>query len=245
MVWIRKNKKFVPKGKRRQQWVRRKMIKAPPGVLLAKRQTYSNNFTKTGMMASAGSVSAYTDGYLTLTTSASVQNHFFTVTQAFCLHDLVATNEFKSLFEEYSLRKVIVKLTPIDTSSVNSTSNPTLNALLHYAIDHNDYYASSADENQIDELRQKPSYKMVNMLQNHGRQIKVVIKPHTQTDVYAGVGATGYRDNGIKTWLDTTEDLTEHYGLKMVFEVFNPSSYEHQLRYKWEATYYLALRGLK
>lgn len=241
----RKNKKYVPKNRRRKPWTYRKQLKMSPNCLACKRVTYSDQFDKIGQVASAGSFSKWTDGYATIVTSANVGNHIYNVTQAFTFTDVIQKTDFSNLFDQFSIRKVIVRIQPLMTSADENTGYFGYNALLHYAIDHNDYATTTADEDGIDTIRQMASYKCVNILQNHGRSIKIVIKPHVAQAVYGGALTNGYSDRR-SPWLDMDSSTdVEHYGLKMFFEMWNPTAFEHTIRFKWEATYYLMLRGIR
>lgn len=256
MVWQnRKNRKYVPKNRRRRTWLKRRQQRPnyirPSSMLALKRNTYSNNFVYWGSQVSGGASSftkydASTGGCV-LTTSASIGQEYFSFGQAFCLRDLTARTEVTNLFDEYSIRKVIIKFTPMYTGANDQTGagDADLNAVLHYAIDHNDYASPSADENGIDELRQRLSYKCVNMLSKGGRAVKIVIKPRVAVPVYAGEIASGYATGPKKIWLNTDYADTEHYGLRGVFEVYNPSANAHFISYRYDVTYYCLLRGLK
>lgn len=166
---------------------------------------------------------------------------------AFSLSNIPNATEFTSLFDNYMIRKVVVKIIPYPVSSESyqaGSSYPTWAPLIHYAIDHDDHTMPTPDEGGIQDLQQYTSYKYARLVA--GRPITVVIKPRTegavQNSAVAVVAGTSLARN---TWIDCAQTDIPYFGMKFVCEGVSPAANSYILPMRCEATYYFKFKGVR
>lgn len=166
---------------------------------------------------------------------------------AFSLNSIPNYNEFTSLFDNYQIRKVIVKIIPYPCSAESyqsGSSYPNWAPLIHYAIDHDDHTMPTPDEAGIQELQQYQSYKYARLVA--GRPITIVIKPRTegvvQNSSIATVAGTSLSRN---TWIDCAQVDIPYFGLKFLCEGVSPAANYYTLPMRCEAIYYFKFKGVR
>jgi len=92
-------------------------------------------------------------------------------------------------------------------------------------------------------MRDRPSYKMYNLAR--ARPIVIRIKPRCAVAAYQGSTAlfTGYK-NVAAGWNDcvSPSHTIEHFGIKFIIEVLNPSAAVNYMNMKIEATYHMSFK---
>lgn len=217
----------------------------------------SKDLTLVNSATSAGSFTLNNQGFTTLTTTAAQQTFYYSMAMGFCLADIPDATQYSLLYDRYRLNKVEVKLYPVNTMSATSNNvvgnpnpgltwgNGQMGGFVHYAIDYDDRAAPTASDVGIDTLRNRTSYRMVNVAR--AKPITLSFRPRLAIAAYEASTAFAGYSNMRAQWLDTVSpsDDIEHYGWKAVFEIMNPSSNINYMNYKLEVTYHLEFRDPK
>jgi hypothetical protein len=240
-----KNKKVRRAGRKSKPRSGRPEGKVPKAVV---NRTYdfvrtatSNSLTLVTVNASAGgSTTLSSGGLLSLATGAVQQQYYFGVSAGFCLADVPSATDFTNLFERWRINAIEVSLWPMNTSSIASVSggNGDLGVLLHSVIDYNDRAAVTASDAGINPLRQRPTYRM----HQCAARGPIVFKFRPRMAI-AGYGSTFFANyvSLAPQWCDAASPTTEHYGLKLIFEVMNPTAANSFVNFKMEVKYWLSM----
>lgn len=189
-----------------------------------------------------GSLSFNNVGMTTITTTAVQTTFYYGFSMFFTLDTIPTFASYVSAYDRFNIQKVVVKIYPVCTSSTGqdivNPSNSQCNGFLHWVIDSEDANLPSASDLGVDTLRRRPSYRMVNLARS--RPMTRTVMPRIALGAYSGA-FTSYA-NRKPGWIDTASPSVQHYGLKGVFEVVNPSAVVHYINFKVEATYYFRLK---
>jgi len=165
----------------------------------------------------------------------------------FSLDNVTNSTEFTTLFDQYRIVKVVVRIVPFFSQSLTGAAATATLAqtavLVHSCIDNDDVTAPALSDAGISEIRQFNSYRMMNITNGRG-YFKRTIYPRTAVPVYGTGAFASYAMGNKKMWLDCQNPDTEHYGLKMIFE----SSYSgvaSVLYFKCEYDYYIELKDAR
>lgn len=208
-----------------------------------KRTVASKNFSQVYTDVSAGSnINFSNSGMVTLSLSATQNTQYFAFGKAFVLSELPNYTEITQLFDSYKIIGIKFRIIPVNnTTSVDDTTNPAngmLGGFLHWIVDHDDNDAPTASDVGIDELRQNNSYKVHNLFNSYNKNGFVrYIRP--KIPIASTYGALSGTIESKPQWLDCNSPIVDHFGLKGVFEIVNPSANVRYLNMKMEATYYL------
>lgn len=188
------------------------------------------------------SVSFNNGGMFVLTTGNTQSVQYFAVAQYFSLSTLPNVTTFTSLFDRYSITKIVVRVFPLATQATQAdTGNPQVpqvNGWCHSIIDHDDADIPNASDVGCDNFRQRLTYKCRNIIGTKCHSW--VIKPRVAIGAFSGA-FTSYA-NRAPGWIDSSSPAVQHYGLKQIWEVSNPDSLAYYLAFKYEVTYYLKFR---
>ena len=243
---------------RKRRTTQRKRVYRRPGI------SRMPNANKVGIHYFKRTVNAVSDVGLVCLGAASVsgsnrvdivasaglagQTQYGSMTYFFSIGSLPNVSEFTGLFDSYRIHKVVVKIIPYGTSADTSfpgapNNSASQNAILHYAIDHDDVGTPSSNESGIQTLQQYNSYKTRRLV--GGRPISIVIKPRYATPAYQTSTFSAYTEGNRRTWLDCAYSQIEHYGLKAVVETIAPNSTESRIPCRMETTYYMSFKGVR
>lgn len=151
---------------------------------------------------------------------------------SFSLGQLPDFTDFTSLYDQYRINKVVVKLIPKVTQAVLEGGVAMLNQNLqqvHSAIDYDDVTAP----NSISDLTQYQNHRMSRGNQIHTR----VFVPKALTTIGAVSSAPK-----AKQWLDTSTSGIQHRGMKLFIPA--PNSTGTTLYYDLECTMYLSFKNV-
>jgi hypothetical protein len=200
----------------------------------------SGSLTLVSASASSGaSTTINSAGLYNLATGSGQNQYYFTTSMGFCLADVPTASDFTGLFERWRLNAVEVTFLPMNTSSISSVAggNGDLGLLLHSVVDYNDRALITASDTGINSMRQRPTYRLIQG--TTGKPIRFRIRPRTAIAAYAGGAFTSYV-NMAPQWCDATSSSVEHYGLKLCWEVMNPTSVASFINFKLEVKYWLS-----
>lgn len=165
------------------------------------------------------------------------------VSTYFSLNDVPDVAEFTSLFDQYKISKVMIKIIPCQTSSLTSdgTNGNALGVIWHDLVDVDDATAPTATEAGLNDMREYQNYRSINLYKN-GKSITRVIKPHIAYGAYSGA-FTSYA-NQKSGWIDCGSPTVQHYGYKALAEIFSESNGAYSM-FKVETTYYLKFKNVR
>lgn len=154
--------------------------------------------------------------------------NFNSASCAFKLTDLQASGDFGSLFDQYKIVGVGIRISQI------KQGDPYATPQLFATIDND-----NATTDTLDQLRQRNSLKRWDFHPGSTKAFKMYIRnPKCAVGAYQGALSTGYVSNN--GWVDMSDNQVEHYGLKMFFGNITKGD-----RFSFETTYYLKTKGLQ
>lgn len=158
-----------------------RMLISPPNVHTFKRSVYT---------ASALSV-----------TTANVYSAF-----SFNLNAVPNSSEFTSLFDQYRVDYIKIKILPRGSSAEAGTNNNV--GKIFSVIDYDDDTVPTS----IDQLMQYPNVKTTRTTSDHTRSFR----PQFASSVYGSAVLTGY--GARRGWLDCESSTVPHYGMKIAIQ---------------------------
>lgn len=223
---------------------------APAGTHHFKRVCNITNPVSTNL-ATAVSVGTftYTDDSWTLGSGVAGGNkNYFSFSTMFTLDMLPNYTEFTVLFDQYKINGVRLTITPFSSDSpvqlatVGGNSNQSVSGFLHSITDYDDNTPVAASVAGINAMRQYESYRCSRLFK-HGAVMSRYIRPHIAQSAYGASVFTSFQNSGPK-WIDSNSPLVEHYGVKGVFEVFEPVTGLNPFYwFKVEATLYMSFKN--
>lgn len=228
-------------------------MRRPPmlGIHFFKRTV--NLWDQTTALTLTGNISLQSVGlgrYFVFTTGSVIsQNYFGSISYEPNLSNLPAISELSSLFDNYKLSKVVLKLIPYATSvdSADSSAGISggLNAIIHSVFDVDGSPTGFAgSEAGIASLQQYPNYKKRRLVGN--RPLKYVFVPRPQIAARGTAGSTTFvTPSGSSPWLDMSDLSVPHYGFYAVIESVAPSSTQQFINFRMEAVYYFKCKGVR
>lgn len=155
---------------------------------------------------------------------------------SFRLNDVIQSTEFTSMFDQYKISGVKVRITWNCTQGEISGGIPAPRMM--YSIDEDDKNIPTELE-----IRAKNSMKIHQFGQ--GRPLTLYIKPRLKRTVQGGVGSAY---GPAKAWLDCSYATTPHFGLKFYLnDLWLPSDASLDARnlFNVDLTYYLKCKGVQ
>lgn len=207
-----------------------------------------NLYDNTGNITLVGQLAWVNNAMLQFQLNAGAGvNTYGSLGMPFQIQNLPNHTEFTTLFDSYRINKVVVKMYPYSTVNAVSVAgapngNPDACGFVHFAIDHDDASAPTADEAGIRDLMQYPSYRRQRVVGT--RPVVCVIKPKLAKAVYQSALITAYAE-GKREWVDCTYPDVPHYGFKAVFEGVQPNNGASNIYLRAEATYYVTFKGVR
>lgn len=200
------------------------------GLTFGNSRPYYYKQTVQGYTASSASSALTT----TLTQTNAIQNIFF----AFRLDQLPQASTFASLYDQYCISKVVVKLMPINQPAhyVSGVVTPT-GGVIATVIDQD----GGAALTQLSEYLQYQSFRVQPTTSN--RMITRVIVPQVRMNVTTvNLGTT----DGVtkrKQWIDITDLTVNHYGMWLYLDPWNSAA--NNQTYQIFVTYYVKFKNVR
>ena len=143
------------------------------------------------------------------------------VSYRFQLSACLNYTNYRDMWDQYKINKVVVTWTPVRTQSVvqqvDDVTPSTTTNVPSYVV------AKDIDDlTQISYEDVKSRYGAVERIATKG--FKMVLKPAMLTEVYQGPVSTAYSPQ-YNTWLDTANNTVPHYGIRFAIESAEPSGY--------------------
>jgi len=160
----------------------------------------------------------------------------------FKLNDISTYTEFTNLYDQYKIRKVVIKMTPMISTLVAPTSTTTPTAAGNPGIIGTVYDQDDAGSlANIDAFMQYPSWKSQPVIRS--RPIIRTVYPKTRSEVFGAGGITAPAGVGKTGWMDCAYPNVPHFGLKVFID---PYYYQEQGQiWQLESRYYLAFKGVR
>lgn len=159
----------------------------------------------------------------------------------FNINQIPNITEFSNLFDQYSLRKVVVKFVPwTNDAPVTVTGNllHSTSPILDYCIDLDDADPPSPSQVGLQQLRERNNHKTVRMFKPH----TIVIKPRARGGI--GVADSSVQPIGLirPRWINLSEPNVPYFGLKLIFSGINPGAAGSFIM-RATVTYYVKFKG--
>jgi len=224
------------KTRRRVRVVRRKRVLKTTKVMNAIR--YCDPIGNT-TFALAGVLEEGAAGYLTHPTSSTVGVvNFGSFGASFAIQDLPHFTEYQTMFEQYRINKIVLKITPVATgaqagAALTGATTQTC-VIFHTCLDYDDSTAPAASEAGVDLMRQRTGYRQRNIYNGNGRPIVITLYPRV------------YHDGEPRKagWIDEGQAAIPHFGIKCVTEAISTGvAMDHY--FKLECKFHLSLKGFQ
>ena len=157
------------------------------------------------------------------------------------LNDLSNFTEFQSLFDQYRIIGIKTTIYPL----VNSTTygNGQVCGMIHWIQDHDDSSAPATTQAQVQAMMERGSYRHYPVIATQYNGYSRFLKPHVAIASYAGA-FSGYSNN-LSPWADTDSYNIQHYGDKILFELWNQTSNDTSLSVKIIHKFYLQFKDVQ
>lgn len=165
----------------------------------------------------------------------------------FKLQNVEGYNEFTTMFDQYKIRKVVMKLQLISNPDAAYPLNTTQSSAIANGVNWfpkfwyvRDY--DSVDTETIAEMKQRCDAKFFVMKPN--KEYSIVISPKVLVQTYRTATSTGYAPKPL--WIDCAQSDVPHYGLHTVIDALglDPAG-DTEFKIRWEVKYYLAFKGVR
>lgn len=193
----------------------------------------STTFTLSGALTEGAA------GYLDHTTSGTIGVvNFGSFGASFIASDIPNFSEYQSMFEEYRINKITLKMTPMATGAQAGaalTGATTQTAVMfHWCLDYDDAAAPTASEAGLDALRQRTGYRMRNCYEGNGRPIVISFTPKV------------YHDGEPRKagWIDEGQAAIPHFGVKCITESISTGVAMSHF-FKLETTFHVSVKGMQ
>lgn len=229
---------------RRRTTVRRRRT-APHRTLVLNlvRTVSSFLFTQAATAVTLGdSLNLSNGGLMTLGMSNIPGEKYFSLGLSFCGDDFPDFTRAAEMWEEYRITSVTVKCMALPTAALSQAPGVAESALggwCYSVIDTDDAAAFPASSVGMALMRERDSYKIKNLFTNWKRTIRV----KQVAPVYAGI-TTAYQSQKPQ-WVSTAYSDANHYGIKVLWHVVNPSATGVNLNFQFTAQYHVSFRGAK
>lgn len=159
----------------------------------------------------------------------------------FFLNQVPQVATFTSLFDQYRINKIVVKLFPmvnqvVTTDVASGLVVPRDMGMLATIID----FDGGAGPTTLDAFQEYQNCKVQQVV---NRKVYTrIFTPRTLGSIQVGGGSVTSAQNRAKQWIDTAHTNVTHYGLKIYMDggnLYNLASYDVQ------ATFYLSFRNVR
>lgn len=124
------------------------------------------------------------------------------------LNDLQGHATLTALFEEYSIRKIVIVNVPTQTTSSQGVGNTHPRGYYYYTINR----FGTAPPGTLDQFITDPNVKVV----PYFKTVKVAFIPNVLSNVFLGAGTRDYALQ-YRPWLRTETTTVPHYGVTSAF----------------------------
>lgn len=171
---------------------------------------------------------------------ANNQTSMFGLGCQFALTDIIGSSEFTTLFNEYRLDKIVLRISTTTWGAINGTASQMPSAYVF--VDHNDAVAPASSQ----VAQQRDNCQLIDFTVHKAHY--VTFTPKCAQQIYtSGLAVSyGYQANNKSLWLDTTSpsDNTPHYGVKMFFRNFDTVNFSGT-GLRIQPTYYMTFRNTR
>lgn len=215
--------------------------------------TITDSATTTALSATSGanfSYNASADSWVLDSNAAALNATYYSMGLQFNLGMLPDYTDFYNLYDQYRISAIKLKLTPYSTnanlqSGLSGSTNQGLAVICHHLVDPDDGAAFTASQVGVNGMRQYPTYKTRNLFNSTGISIKRYFKPRIAMAAFdSAIGTSAVaRVNSPPRFLDMVNYAINHFGWKIIFEMFQPDTSQRIfVWFKLEATLYLKMR---
>lgn len=163
----------------------------------------------------------------------------------FSLADIPNPSEFSNLFDAYMITGVMLQIKMINnpTSNFEPFSSTQTGANFYPTI----WYTPDHDDHATVTLPQIKEFERVRHKVLHpNRELNIMLRPTTLTQLYRSTTTTGYSQNRRRQWIDMAQTDVPHYGIKMVFDFEGlTSNAGAEYNFKVNAKYYFKTKQVR
>lgn len=195
-----------------------------------------------------GTVCQKSGGYLQVTSPAGLGNYatvYGSGSVYFQLSTLPDVSDYGNLFDRYKILGVAIRIIPVATNVATEGSvlpgSFQTPLILHTIQDFDDAQRPTNSEAGVNEMRQYPNYKCLNIYAMQGKPYSCYIRPKVAKSVYAGM-TTAYQSSYFP-WIDMANQNAQGYGFKFIIETVTKNNTQCVQAFKIEASYYLKFRN--
>lgn len=170
--------------------------------------------------------------------------HYWTMGISFAAAPLPGITEFATLFDYYSIRKVVVKFSAFSNVANVPGAQSGQSPQVYYYIDHDDNQVPVPTGAGLQEFRQRHNLKTARMF----RPLRIVIKPRCLVNVRSlQEGPVTVASSAMifrPKRLDVADLQVPHYGLKLFFAGIDPG-FASFFSFQAEVIYYVKFSGVR
>lgn len=181
------------------------------------------------------------DDVIAFAIPAGITINYASYAWVFQLFDLTAAQQNLILqFDRYMIGPIIAHFTPVGNVSLVGPQSGVgyggMSAEYALAYDHDDYAATGANLASWNQFRSRPGCKKRNGVRSCRYQVKPTnLAPIVDTNAATVSSARSMRSG----WIDSAYTKPLHYGLKAMFQFFNPSTIVTEWAIRGRLTYYI------
>lgn len=223
--------------------------RAAPLVLAA---PFIDSAVGTATSPNTGQLISYTADALFLATGVVGQIFtYYSISMSFTLSQIPSYTEFTNLYDRYMLMGVSIKFIPLGTQSntesvaTGSGGQEAVGGWVYSVVDYDDNALFPATPAGVASMRMYPGFQAKNIYDTRRPGVKRYIRPRTAIAQIDSTGAVVATANQRHTWIDCSNPNIQHYGLKIIFEIFQPTASSAVLWFRPEMVFYFKCRDLR
>jgi len=169
-----------------------------------------------------------------------------TLSYYFILTDVPTYTELTSLFDQYKVDRLTLKLysyaTSVTVGAAVSSNYPQSGIIVHDVVDYDDAALPTGSDAGVQELREYQNYKCRNLINAAGAPVTRSWAPHLAVAAYSGAFSS-YKNEPFG-WVDCASATVQGYGWKCILEQVSPGA-TMNVTFKVEVTADLSFRNVR
>jgi len=191
---------------------------------------------------------AFDEWHLHTGANNTTNNTLYSMGLAFSMDMLPDYTEFTTLFDQYRIKKAIIRFRTWATSNGveanGANNNPQLAALMFSQLDYDDNTAPPVSTAGINQMREYDSFRTNNFITKY-KPLKMSCTPRIAMAAYGGGVFSSYA-NMKAPWIDANSPSVQHYGMKFLWNVIAPgAAIDYNLFFIPEVTLYFECKNTR
>lgn len=185
-----------------------------------------------------GSSTARDDNRFVVTCGPGVTT-YVSIAYAIQASNIPGISEISGLFDQYKIHGFSFMVIP-GQNSVDSGTSPL--PVYHSVLDHDDATPAAASETGLDTYRERYDYNVRRCDQNNRVFKRYIKNPSLQIGGLTSGGTVISTIVSRPRWLDAADTEVPHFGIKLMIEMYNPSTGEVDVNFEIMAKAYISAR---